>query len=166
MYQPQPSWMGSELYNLLLMSACAHGLVLLTDYSSPELISSWETLTHCFFSSVRFQMCFLSLASFLVTSFSIQTHKSHADTQEVAWVWFAALWLVSITDEANIFRALCSFFTPNFLPAFLVIIISIRLKLNKELPTSGTDAKLRSEWEGNACRAKEWQSIYTFRNMW
>lgn len=50
---------------------------------SPELISPWETLTHCFLSGVRVRMCFLSLASFLVTSFSVQTYKGLDGTQEV-----------------------------------------------------------------------------------
>lgn len=50
---------------------------------------------------------------------------------------------VSITDESRLFQALCSYFTPTFLPALLVLIISIRLKPNKELPARGADAKRR-----------------------
>lgn len=82
---------------------------------------------------------------FLLTSFSNQTFKSLLMAQEVPWFDFLLCDSCLISDENNLFQALCSYFTLPFLPVVLVIIISIRLNLNKKLPASGTDAKLSAE---------------------
>lgn len=100
-YQPLLPWVGSEPYNPSLVLVCARGLVLPTGGRCGEGIGSCRLnravglrslpvlgkLSHAAFSVVlRLQMCFLSLASFLVTSFSDQTCKGPGGTWEVTCV--------------------------------------------------------------------------------
>lgn len=82
---------------------------------------------------------------FLLTSLSNQTFNSLLMAQEVPWFDLVLCDSCLINGESNPFQALCSYFTLPFLPVVLVIIISIRLNLNKKLPASGTDAKLSAE---------------------